>query len=133
MKLSQFKYDLPAELIADHPSENRDESKLMVLNRKEKTIEHRMFKDILGYFNDGDVFDEVGAHAKGFNREGFGICLVGGKPHFNFTDKQLDALWVLMDDIEKRFPEIEWLGHCDLPEVTKECPMFDVRAWRGVT
>ncbi len=56
MKLSQFKYNLPAELIASHPSENRDESKLMVLNRKEKTIEHKMFKDILEYFNDGDVF-----------------------------------------------------------------------------
>jgi S-adenosylmethionine:tRNA ribosyltransferase-isomerase len=56
MKLSQFKYTLPPELIASHPSENRDESKLMVLNRKEKTIEHKMFKDILGYFNDGDVF-----------------------------------------------------------------------------
>ncbi len=56
MKLSQFKYNLPAELIASHPSENRDESKLMVLNRKEQTIEHKMFKDILEYFNDGDVF-----------------------------------------------------------------------------
>ena len=56
MKLSQFKYNLPSELIANHPSENRDESKLMVLNRKNKTIEHRMFKDILDYFNDGDVF-----------------------------------------------------------------------------
>jgi len=56
MKLSQFKYNLPPELIASHPSENRDESKLMVLNRKEQTIEHRTFKDILDYFNDGDVF-----------------------------------------------------------------------------
>lgn len=56
MKLSQFKYDLPAELIASHPSENRDESKLMVLNRKKQTIEHKMFKDILEYFDDGDVF-----------------------------------------------------------------------------
>ena len=56
MKLSQFKYNLPAELIASHPTENRDESKLMVLNRKEQTIEHRMFKDVLEYFDDGDVF-----------------------------------------------------------------------------
>ncbi|PKP34815.1 MAG: tRNA preQ1(34) S-adenosylmethionine ribosyltransferase-isomerase QueA [Bacteroidetes bacterium HGW-Bacteroidetes-17] len=56
MKLSQFKYNLPPELIASHPSENRDESKLMVLNRKKQTIEHRTFKDILDYFNDGDVF-----------------------------------------------------------------------------
>jgi len=56
MKLSQFKYYLPAELIAERPPENRDESKLMVLNRKTRTIEHKTFKDILNYFNDGDVF-----------------------------------------------------------------------------
>ena len=56
MKLSQFKFDLPKELIASHPPKNRDESKLMVLNRKEGTIEHRSFKDILDYFDEGDVF-----------------------------------------------------------------------------
>lgn len=56
MKLSQFKYDLPAELIANHPHEDRDEAKLMVLDRKTQTIEHKAFKDILGYFGDGDVF-----------------------------------------------------------------------------
>ncbi len=56
MKLSQFKYDLPRELIANHPPENRDESRMMVVNRKEKTIEHKSFKDILSYFSDGDVF-----------------------------------------------------------------------------
>ncbi len=56
MKLSQFKFHLPAELIADRPQENRDESKLIVLNRKNRTIEHKEFKDILDYFSDGDVF-----------------------------------------------------------------------------
>jgi S-adenosylmethionine:tRNA ribosyltransferase-isomerase len=56
MKLSQFKYYLPSELIAERPLENRDESKLMVLNRKTRTIEHKEFKDILSYFDDGDVF-----------------------------------------------------------------------------
>lgn len=56
MKLSQFKYYLPAELIAERPLENRDESKMMVLNRKTRTIEHKEFKDILNYFDDGDVF-----------------------------------------------------------------------------
>ncbi|MFN4122645.1 MAG: tRNA preQ1(34) S-adenosylmethionine ribosyltransferase-isomerase QueA [Flavobacteriales bacterium] len=56
MKLSQFKFKLPPELIASRPTENRDESRLMVLNRKTKTIEHRMFKDILDYFGDGDTF-----------------------------------------------------------------------------
>ena len=56
MKLSQFKYFLPQELIALHPLEERDISRLMVLNRKTRTIEHRTFKDILEYFNEGDVF-----------------------------------------------------------------------------
>lgn len=56
MKLSQFRFDLPPELIASHPQDNRDESKLMVLNRKEQTIEHKTFKDVLSYFDDGDVF-----------------------------------------------------------------------------
>jgi S-adenosylmethionine:tRNA ribosyltransferase-isomerase len=56
MKLSQFKFNLPKELIADFPPENRDESRLMVVHRKEKTIEHKQFKDIINYFDDGDVF-----------------------------------------------------------------------------
>ncbi len=56
MKLSQYKYNLPQELIAKFPTENRDESRLMVLNRKTKTIEHKVFKDIIDYTNEGDVF-----------------------------------------------------------------------------
>lgn len=56
MKLSQFRYHLPSDLIASRPVDNRDESRLMVLNRKEQTIEHKMFKDILNYYGDGDVF-----------------------------------------------------------------------------
>lgn len=56
MKLSQFNYDLPSELLADYPSSNRDECRLMVVNRKTGTIEtDKKFKDVLGYFNDGDV------------------------------------------------------------------------------
>jgi S-adenosylmethionine:tRNA-ribosyltransferase-isomerase (queuine synthetase) len=55
MKLSHFQFNLPKELLAEHPAENRDESRLMVINRKTKSIEHRMFKDIIEYFDDGDV------------------------------------------------------------------------------
>jgi S-adenosylmethionine:tRNA ribosyltransferase-isomerase len=55
MKLSQFKFNLPTELLAEHPAENRDEARLMVLNRKEQTIEHRLFKDVLDYFEEGDT------------------------------------------------------------------------------
>jgi S-adenosylmethionine:tRNA ribosyltransferase-isomerase len=56
MKLSQFKFNLPQELIASYPNENRDESRLIVLDRRTQTIEHKSFKDILQYFDDGDVF-----------------------------------------------------------------------------
>ena len=55
MKLSQFKFHLPDELIASHPVPNRDEARLMVVNRKTGEISHHIFKDILEYFNDGDV------------------------------------------------------------------------------
>lgn len=55
MKLSHFNFELPEELLAEYPSENRDEARLMVLNRKEKTIEHKLFKDLIDYFNEDDV------------------------------------------------------------------------------
>lgn len=55
MKLSNFSYKLPPKLLAQYPSEERDESKLMLLNRREQTIEHIVFKDIIDYFNEGDV------------------------------------------------------------------------------
>ena len=55
MKLSHFNFELQDELLAEYPAENRDESRLMVLNRKEQTIEHKMFKDIIDYFDEDDV------------------------------------------------------------------------------
>jgi S-adenosylmethionine:tRNA ribosyltransferase-isomerase len=55
MKLSAFKFSLPKELLAEHPSKNRDEAKLMVLHRKTGKIEHKKFKDIINYFDDQDV------------------------------------------------------------------------------
>ena len=54
MKLSQFKFDVPEELIASVPAYNRDESRLMVVNRETGKFEHKQFKDVLDYFNDGD-------------------------------------------------------------------------------
>ena len=54
MKVSDFNYDLPQELIAQVPIKNRDESRLMVLDRKSKTIDHKIFKDILDYLKPGD-------------------------------------------------------------------------------
>lgn len=56
MKLSQYGYDFAPEMLAKYPTDNRDESRLMVLNRKTQTIEHRIFKDIIEYFDEGDAF-----------------------------------------------------------------------------
>ena len=55
MKLSDFNFELPQELLAEFPAENRDESRLMVLNREKRTIEHHQFKDVINYFDEGDV------------------------------------------------------------------------------
>ncbi|MFI0490391.1 tRNA preQ1(34) S-adenosylmethionine ribosyltransferase-isomerase QueA [Flavobacterium sp.] len=55
MKLSHFQFNLPKELLAEYPSENRDEARLMVIDRQKQTIEHKTFKDVIDYFDDGDV------------------------------------------------------------------------------
>src|SRR5699024_351979 len=54
MQVSEFDYYLPKELIAQVPIEKRDESRLMILDRKKQTIEHKKFKDIIDYLNPGD-------------------------------------------------------------------------------
>ena len=60
MKLSAFKFDLPHSLIAQYPLDDRDGARMMVLHRKTGKIEHKMFKDIVDYFDDGDVMIVVG-------------------------------------------------------------------------
>lgn len=56
MKLSSFYYDLPKELIAQYPADNREDSRLMVVDRKTGLIEHLYFRDIINYFEEGDTF-----------------------------------------------------------------------------
>ena len=56
MKLSQYGYEFSPEMLAKYPAENRDESRLMVVNRAKGTIEHRIFKDIIDYFDEKDLF-----------------------------------------------------------------------------
>ena len=55
MKLSDFNYELPKELVAEYPNKNRDESRLMVIDRSDYSIHHRVFKDMIEYFNEDDV------------------------------------------------------------------------------
>ncbi len=73
MKLSDFDYNLPLELIAQHPLEPRDSSRLMIVNRKTGTVEHKSFHDIVEYLNPGDtlVFNNsrvIAARLKGLSR-----------------------------------------------------------------
>ena len=56
MKLSQYGYEFSSDMLAKYPADNRDESRLLVLNRKDGTIEHREFKEILDYFDEKDLF-----------------------------------------------------------------------------
>ena len=55
MKLSNFNFELPIDLQAEHPVEHRDESRLMVLHRDTQSIEHKLFKEVTQFFNEGDV------------------------------------------------------------------------------
>lgn len=82
----------------------------------------------------GRPLEEIGAHARGHNDRSVGVCLVGGRgdaggAQANFAGVQYDALWRLLGALAPIYPEAEALGHADLPNVRKDCPCFDVRAW----
>lgn len=102
-KLSIFNYDLPDELIAQYPAKERDESRLMVLHRDTGKIEHRIFKDILEYFKDGDVI--VANNTKVFPARLFGCKEKTGARIEVFLLRELNAtarLWdVLVDPARK--------------------------------
>ena len=70
-KLSAFKYDLPEKFIAQYPAKERDGSRLMVIHRESGKIEHKIFKDVIHYFVDGDTF--IFNNTKVFPARMFGI------------------------------------------------------------
>ena len=71
--------------------------------------------------------DAPGAHARNYNDKSIGICLVGGKPTFNFTTAQMQALDTLCRTLRVEYPTAKIIGHNEV--ATKPCPMFDARAW----
>ncbi|NQW36488.1 MAG: tRNA preQ1(34) S-adenosylmethionine ribosyltransferase-isomerase QueA [Flavobacteriales bacterium] len=103
MKLSQFNFDLPPELLAEYPSEERDDARLMVLNRKDQTIEHKHFRDLIDYFDEGDVM--VLNNTKVFPARLFGNKEKTGARIEVFLLRELNAesrLWdVLVDPARK--------------------------------
>lgn len=92
MKVKDFYFDLPKELIAQHPLEKRDESRLMVLNKKSGEIEHKVFKDIIDYLNPGDCLvlnDTRVMPARLYGaKEGS-----GGKMEFLLLNRHEDDIW----------------------------------------
>lgn len=103
MKLSQFKFDLPEALIAQHPVLNRDESRLMILHKDTGKIEHKVFKDMLGYFDKEDVM--IFNNTKVFPARMYGNKEKTGAKIEVFLLRELDAesrLWdVLVDPARK--------------------------------
>lgn len=86
-----------------------------------------------GTVEKGRPVDTVGAHARGYNTNSIGICLVGGlrdgQPEDTYTNSQLDALRQLLQSLQLVFPDAQVLGHKDLPNVAKACPCFHVTGW----
>tara|TARA_R110000850_G_scaffold203228_1_gene329509 strand:- start:126186 stop:127235 length:1050 start_codon:yes stop_codon:yes gene_type:complete len=103
MKLSHFDFNLPPELLAEYPTLNRDESRLMVLDRKTQTIEHKMFKDLIDYFEEDDVL--ILNNTKVFPARLFGNKEKTGAKIEVFLLRELNAetrLWdVLVDPARK--------------------------------
>jgi S-adenosylmethionine:tRNA ribosyltransferase-isomerase len=103
MKLSEFKFELPNNLIASHPSDNRDESRLMVVHKDTGKIEHKLFKEIVNYFDDGDVM--VGNDTMVFPARLYGRKEKTGAKIEVFLLRELNAemhLWdVLVDPARK--------------------------------
>ena len=103
MKLSKFKFELPRELIAKHPAENRDESRLMVVHRDTGKIEHKIFKDVLDYFEEDDVM--IFNNTKVFPARMYGNKEKTGAKIEVFLLRELDKeskLWdVLVDPARK--------------------------------
>ena len=103
MKLSNFNFNLPPELLAEYPAPNRDEARLMVLDRKNKTIEHKMFKDLIDYFDEQDVL--VLNNTKVFPARLYGNKEKSGARIEVFLLRELNAetrLWdVLVDPARK--------------------------------
>ena len=79
MKLSQFQFELPKARLAQRPAADRDESRLMVLNRKEEKLEHYTFKDIINFFEEGDVTTlDSSTNITGLNSVGMTSLSLGG-------------------------------------------------------
>ena len=89
-----------------------------------------------GTVEEGREEETIGAHVENWNSVSLGICMVGGvsaddpkKAEANYTDAQWASLIALLRKLKVKYPKAHIQGHRDFPNVHKECPCFDVRAW----
>lgn len=102
MKVSEFNYELPEELIAQTPLEKRDESRLMILNRKNQTIEHKKFKNILEYLKPGDVL--VRNNTKVIPARLYGKKETGANVEFLLLNRIEEDFWEVMVRPGRKLP-----------------------------
>jgi len=103
MKLSSFNFNLPKDAIAEYPAKNRDESRLMVVNRQTKKIEHKVFKDVLKYFGEGDVM--ILNNTKVFPARLYGLKEKTGAKIEVFLLRELNRdtfLWDVLVDLARK-------------------------------
>ena len=121
---------------ATPPSQNVDEHEIASWHKAKgwADIGYNIVIPRNGSIQIGRPLDYAGAHVAGYNSRALGICLVGGvdasgKPEDNFTSSQKQALLVALEFCKLYAPEARIQGHRDFPNVAKDCPSFDVRAW----
>ena len=136
MKLSHFSFDLPEELLAKRPSQNRDESRLLVVHRDTGKIEHRQFKDLIDYFDDQDVM--ILNNTKVFPARMFGNKEKTGARIEVFLLRELNQenrLWDVLVDPARKIRIVP--GTPELPgifEDAQQCflPLFELyQFWPG--
>lgn len=126
---------------ATKPSQNVDEHEIAIWHKAKGWLDigYNIVIPRDGSIQVGRPLDYCGAHVEGYNSRALGICLVGGvaesdgRPENNFTDKQFAALLVALRFCKLYAPEARIRGHRDFPNVAKDCPSFDVRAWLEAT
>lgn len=121
---------------ATKPTQNVDEAEIRRWHQAKgwQDIGYNIVIPRDGTIQIGRPLDSMGAHVEGYNSRALGICLVGGidesgKADDNFTPKQMAALLVALRFCRLYAPRAHIQGHRDFPNVKKDCPSFDVRAW----
>lgn len=102
MKVSEFNYNLPEELIAQTPIKNRDESRLMILERQKETIEHKIFRDILDYLQPGDCL--VRNNTKVIPARLYGKKETGANVEFLLLNRIEEDFWEVMVRPGRKLP-----------------------------